>query len=526
MRGFRHTLPIGLLLAAASAHAQMRPAAPPQAAPTPLSPGRLMPRPMTVSARPRASGQDLAMQPIGAPAPLQPAAYSPSGLPPGTSAPVGGAAAGTLTLRRGGGVLLHLPSAAANVFVADPKVAEVHPAGPTTLFVFGVGPGRTTIAALGAGGALIGTYAITVEPSDFGSATAGQQIAQMVPGAHIRVQVQPKGLLLSGWTETPEQAARAVAIAQGFLEKGQTLQDQIVVRASTQVTLQVRIVQMSRSISDNLGINWQALGSLGNIGTIGAAISGGGVTAAAATAGALTSSLFPNAAQAPLRSLNINAALTALAGDNLVRMLAEPNLTVISGQKASFLVGGEIPVPVPGQNGQVTVEYKNFGVSLSFIPTVFNDGRIDIHVAPEVSQPTNGSTVSITAANQTFQVPSFSVTRAETSVQLGSGQSFAIGGLLQDTINDDGNGVPNIQNVPILGALFHNDNFTRQQTELVIIVTPYIVRPVNSIRQLQTPDENYTAPNDLQRLLFMRQVGTKRHWQRVPVPGHAGFMVQ
>ncbi|MDE2006811.1 MAG: type II and III secretion system protein family protein [Rhodospirillales bacterium] len=515
MRTLRPLLPLGMLLAATAAHAEG-----PATATAPVS---LAPRPAAVSTHTSAAGQELLMRFGGAAhAPAPPAATPAAAY----SGPPAAAGTGALSLHQGAGVLLHLPEPAANVFVADPKVAEVHPAGPTTLFVFGVGAGRTTIAALAAGGRLIGTYGVSVMPSDFGSSNAAQQIAQMVPGAHIMVKAQPKGLLLTGWVESPDQAARAVSIAQGFLAAGQTLQNQIVVRTSTQVTLQVRIVQMARSIGNNLGINWQALGSLGSIGTIGIGASGAGLAASALTNGLIPARLLSNAGQYSLKGVNINAALNMLATDNLVRMLAEPNLTVMSGQPASFLVGGEIPVPVPGQSGQVSIEYKKFGVSLSFLPTVLNDGRINIHVAPEVSQPTNGSTVSITAANQVFQVPSFSVSRAETSVQLGSGQSFAIGGLLQDTINDDGSGVPNLQNVPILGALFHNDNFTRQQTELVIIVTPYIVRPVNSIHQLQTPDENYAAPTDLQRLLLMRQVGTPRHWERVPVPGHAGFMVQ
>ena len=447
------------------------------------------------------------------------------GVPPVALAPAH-PVRGALTLRRGAGMLLHLPTAAANVFVADPKVVQVHPAGPTTLFVFGVGAGQTTIAALAAGGGLIGTYGVTVKPSEYAATGVAAQIARMVPGAHVQVQAEPKGLMLTGWAGTPAEAAQAVAIAQGFLESGQSVQDQITVRASTQVLLQVRIVQMTRSISNNLGINWSALGSLGSIGTVGLGFSGAGGAITAVTNDLIPAKLLSNASQYSLKGVNLNAAVNALAQDNLVRILAEPNLTVISGQKGSFLVGGEVPVPVPGQNGQVTIEFKKFGVSLNFRPVVYSSDQISIEVHPKVSQPDYQSAVAITAANQTLQVPSFSETSAETSVVLGSGQSFAIGGLLQDTINDDGSGVPGIGTIPILGALFHDDNFQRQQTELVIIVTPYIVRPVNSIHQLQTPDENYTAPTDVQRLLFMRQVGTPRHWQRVAVPGHAGFMVQ
>jgi pilus assembly protein CpaC len=500
----RAALLLGLLSSSALAM-------PPVAA-SPIGPGAgpraVAPLPTRVVARNSGTGQQLWLSAAPRPEPLQPRRDPPAPATPSTA----------LTLQRGSGRIIRLPGPAANVFVADPKVAEVHPAGPSTLFVFGVGAGRTTIAALGADGKLLAAYDVAVRPSDFGAVGAQARIAELVPGAHVRVQTDPKGLLLTGWVDSPGAAARIAAVAQDFLEPGQALQNQIVVRASTQVTLAVRIVQMSRTVSDNLGINWQSLGNLGSIGTLGLSFTGVGGVASLLNNGFNTTPAHGG--------VSINAALTALAQDGLVRMLAEPNLTVISGQPASFLVGGQIPVPVPGQNGQVTIEYKNFGVSLKFLPTVFSDGRIDIHVAPEVSQPSNASTVSISAANQVLQVPSFNVSRAETTVQLGSGQSFAIGGLLQDTINDDGNGIPNLGNIPILGALFHNDNFSRQQTELVIIVTPYIVRPVDSLRQLQTPDENYTAPSDLQRLLFMRQVGSPKHWQRVPIPGDAGFMVQ
>ncbi len=506
-----------LLLAALAAPAL---ATPPTSLHAPVTP-----LPTQVVAHDSGTGQQLWLNP---PPAARPAAHerAPRPLAAGAHTPTLRPGSRTLALRRGTGRIIRLGTPAANVFVADPKVAEVHPAGPATLFVFGVGAGRTTIAALGADGQLINAYDVTVQPSDFSAHSAEAEIARLAPGAHVQVQAQPKGLLLTGWVETPAEAAEAVAAAQGFLESGQTLQDRIVVRASTQVTLAVRIVQMSRSVSNNLGINWQALGSLGNIGTIGLGVSGIGGLASFATAGLNPATAIGNVGNAALQSLNLNAAIHALAQDNLVRILAEPNLTVISGQPASFLVGGEVPVPVPGQNGQVTISYKNFGVSLRFLPTVFSDGRISIHVSPEVSQPDYQSAVSIAAANQTIQVPSFSVTRADTTVQLGSGQSFAIGGLLQDTINDDGSGIPNIGSIPILGALFHNDNFNRQQSELVIIVTPYIVHPVDSARQLQTPDQTYTAPSDLQRLLFMRQVGTPRHWEPVRVPGAAGFMVQ
>ncbi|MDE2583041.1 MAG: type II and III secretion system protein family protein, partial [Rhodospirillales bacterium] len=424
-----------------------------------------------------------------------------------------------------------LSAPVANIFVANPKVANARPASPTSLFVFGVGAGRTVIAALDAAGHPVAVLDVAVRPSAFAAQQAVAALHRLMPGARVRIAQVANGLLLTGTVATPADAARAVAVAKGFEPPGARVDNQIEVRASTQVTLQVRIVQMSRSISDKLGINWSALGTLGSIGTIGLGVSAAGDGLASfATNGFVPASAFSNAGNYTLRSANISGALDALAQDGLVRILAEPNLTVMSGRKASFLVGGEFPVPIPaGVNSGVSITYKKFGVSLNFRPTVFSDGRMAIHVAPEVSQLSNQNAVTIPAgngSNATFVIPSLTVSRAETTVQLGSGQSFAIGGLLQDTIDDGANGVPNISNIPILGALFRNDAFNRQQTELVIIVTPLIVRPVDDPAVLRVPAQNFRAPSDFDRLLRMRQIETRDPSLPRHVPGDAGFIVQ
>jgi pilus assembly protein CpaC len=180
----------------------------------------------------------------------------------------------------------------------------------------------------------------------------------------------------------------------------------------------------------------------------------------------------------------------------------------------------------------VTIEFKQFGVSLAFMPTVASDGRITLKVRPEVSQLTNQGAVQLSAGNSTIQVPALTVRRAETTVQLGSGQSFAIAGLLQDVANITGNSVPILGDLPILGALFRSDNFQRNETELVIVVTPYLVRPVSDATALRLPTDDWQAPNDLERILLLRQsarppteteatsVSTRR------IPGTAGFVVQ
>ena len=439
---------------------------------------------------------------------------------------------GALTIESGSGQVITFPSPATNVFVADPKVADVHPASSTSLFVFGVGVGRTTVAGLDAAGHLIAQYEVTVQPSPFGALQAQAAITRLMPGSRVKAQAQAKGLLLSGQVENPGDAAQAVAIARGYLGENQTVENQLSLQSTIQVTLRVRIAEMSRQVVQNLGINWQALGSIGSIGKIpglsliaNAAITPGCVGAVAAAAVNIQSA---PAGSTSCLGVGFNGIIDALAQDNLAHVLTEPNLTVMSGQTASFLVGGEFPIPVGQQNGQVTIEFKKYGITLAFLPTVFSDDRINLHVSPEVSQLTNQGAVQLTAGNSTLQIPALLVRRAETTVELGSGQTFAIAGLLQDNTADGMSGLPYLTDVPVLGALFRTNSFQRNQTELVILVTPFIVRPVNDAAALHLPTDGVTQPTDLERVLLARQVGRSSAGPPVQtrIPGDAGFVVQ
>lgn len=425
-----------------------------------------------------------------------------------------------IVLDAGNGRVVTLPGPAANVFVADSKVAEVRPASPSTLFIFGVNAGRTTVAAMDASGGLVSQFDVTVQTSDYGATQAQAEIARLVPNSNIHVRSLPTTLMLSGSVESPGDAARAVAVAKAFAVEKQTVENQLTVRSSMQVTLKVRIVEMSRSLSRKLGINWQALGNLGQIGALPGLI--GNVNGAANPLGG---SLIPFSSKQNL-SLGANAIIDALSTQGMVRTLAEPNLTVISGQPASFLVGGQFPIPVPGGAlGQITVDYKNYGVSLGFLPTVYSDGRISIHVSPEVSQLSNANAVTVSTSGSSIVVPSLTVRRAETTVELGSGQTFAIGGLLQDSVTGNRNGLPLLGDLPGVGGAFHDDQFQRDETEVVILVTPYVVRPVSDPSALRVPN---AAPisSDLDRLLYMRtSVGADRP-TLAPTPGVAGFIVQ
>jgi pilus assembly protein CpaC len=428
---------------------------------------------------------------------------------------------GVLTIESGSGRVITLRGAATNVFVADPKVAEVRPASPTSLFVFGVGAGRTTVAAMDTAGHLIAQYEVTVQPSLFGATQAQAAIARLMPGSRVMAQAQAKGLLLSGQVNSPADAAQAVAIARGYLGDNQTVENQLTVQSTMQVTLRVRIAEMSRQVVQNLGINWQALGTIGNIGKLPA-------LSLVANAAAATACVAGPPGSVACQGVGFNGVIDALAQDNLAHILAEPNLTVMSGQPASFLVGGEFPIPVAQQQGQVTIEFKKFGISLAFLPTVFSDGHINLHVSPEVSQLTNQGAVQLTAGNSTLQIPALTVRRAETTVELGSGQSFAIAGLLQDDATQGVSGLPFLDDIPVLGALFRSNSFQHKQTELVILVTPFIARPVSDTASLHLPTDGFTPPTDLERILFARQVGRSQPGPpvRMRIPGDAGFIVQ
>jgi pilus assembly protein CpaC len=429
-----------------------------------------------------------------------------------------------LTLEAGTGRIVSLDAPAASVFAADPRVAEVRPASPTSLFVLGVAPGRTTIAAIGDNGAGIAQYDVFVQPSSYAAAQADSAIGQALPGRDVHVATRPNGLVVSGTLQTAAEANEAVQIARGFVGSGQTVENRIAVLGSQQVNLRVRIAEVSRAVIRQLGINWANLANLGKYAAIGVVTANPLAVTTVAASTAVVGYNFPTLGH----TLDINAVIDAMAQDQLVHVLAEPNLTAMSGETASFLVGGEFPIPVAQQDNQVTIIFKQYGVSLAFVPTVESGGRINMKVRPEVSALTTQGAVTIGVGNSSIQVPALTVRRAETTVELASGQSFAIAGLLQDNTTMTGNALPGIGEVPILGALFRSDSFQRNETELVIVVTPYLVGGVSNPAQLKLPTDDWKPPSDLERILLLRQSarGGVQEAATPHIPGDAGFVVQ
>jgi pilus assembly protein CpaC len=427
-------------------------------------------------------------------------------------------AGSSIALETGAGRVIGLGRAATSVFAADPKVVEVRPASATSLFLFGVGAGRTTVAALDASGSPIAQFDVTVRPSTYAGQEVVGAINRQQPTTQLNSESRLGGLAMSGTVNSPLDAERVMAASRMAIPSGQKIENRIGVEQKIQVNLHVRVAEMSRSLTRQLGINWTAMGKLGSIGLAGSAaspISGiAGLTANSATITGLGSS-------------NFEAVIDALAQDQLIRSLAEPNLTAMSGETASFVVGGEYPVPVSSQANVVTVEFKQYGVTLAFVPTVLSNGQINLHVRPEVSELTTQGAVTFGEGNSTIQIPALTVRRADTTITVGSGQSFAIAGLLQDAVTHTTNEIPFLGDIPVVGTLFRSDSFQRNQTELVIIVTPYLVAPTSDPNALQSPTDGYTAPNDFERIVLLRQMGRNGGVDpALAIPGSAGFVMQ
>ena len=485
-------------------------------------------------------------------------AQSPRAQAPAPIAPPAATMSQPISVQAGTGVLLRLPSPAAAVMSAEPGVARVQPASPTGLFLMGVAPGRTTVIATSDNGSAIVQYDVTVTP---GTGAAGapaapapaaekeaaitpamaraveSAITQSAAGAS-GVRARPAGtdIILTGSVPSAEVAQMAEAIARGYVGAKGSVVDQMTVLGSIQVNVRVRIAEIDRNITRQLGFNWQALGNA-------TSWRFGLRTGAAATSAFITPLLplgltpLPNGAPAPnqigagLTSGNgnwdVNGVIDALAADQLITILAEPNLTAQSGETASFLAGGEFPIPVAGNtsNGSttVTVEFKQFGVSLAVVPTVLSPTRINLRVRPEVSELSNNGAVSVPVSGGTLTIPALTVRRAETTVELGSGQSFAIAGLLEKTSADATNALPGIGELPVIGALFKSNDFQRGESELVIIVTPYLVRPAVSTAQLQAPTDGFRPATDLDRILYGRQLAPPAAGA---APLNAGFILK
>ncbi len=423
---------------------------------------------------------------------------------PANAQPVAARPSETLNLSQGTGTLVRLSSPMTDVFVANDQIADVQVRSSTQLYVFGKRSGETTIYATTKGGRV--AYAANVRVgSNTGSLDEMMRLA--MPDAAIQVTPMNNLVLLTGTVGSPGDVEEAQRLVQAYVGTGTQVVSRLRSATPLQVNLRVKIAEVNRSLVKQIGVNLLARGSgnsffggQGNPGTFGtpATVSPLGVVTTPATPTifniAATGTTLGFAGK--LLGLDILSSLDLAETDGLVTTLAEPNLTALSGETASFLAGGEFPVPISQSLGSITIEYKQYGVGLAFTPFVLADGRISLRVRPEVSELSNEGTIRLNG----FNVPALTTRRAETTVELGSGQSFMIAGLLRNSNTNDVTKAPFLGDLPILGALFRSTKYRRSETELVIIVTPYLVRPVSG--QLALPTNGYRAPTDGQRVFL------------------------
>jgi pilus assembly protein CpaC len=395
------------------------------------------------------------------------------------------------------GELLQLSAPAAKMFIADPGIADIQVPSPDRVFIYGKKPGRTAFFALRPDGTKSDVIDIKVS---YNTADLRHFLHIEAGDLPVSIDETPQAIILSGVVPTAEVAERVRAVAQRLVGEGTPLTSNLRISGSTQVTIRVRIAEISRSVIKDLGVNWSAVGNVG-IFTFGLAGSTNNTG----------------------KSTNITAMIDAMAGEGLVSILAEPTLTAISGEKASFLAGGEFPVPISqGLNQGISVDYRKYGVSLEFIPTVLSEKLVNLYVRPEVSDLSAEGAVML----NNVQIPAVKTRRTETTVQLGSGQSLVIGGLIQSRFGTNIDKIPGGGDIPVLGALFRSTHFQKNESELVVIVTPYLVRPVSNPANIAMPTDNVAPASDLERLLQGRLARKRDDASPSPVKlkGDAGFI--
>ena len=408
-----------------------------------------------------------------------------------------------LQLNTGRGELVDLPVPMSDLFIADDKIADVQVRSPNQLYIFGKAAGETNISATNRAGRVVWQTVVRVGTN---LGTVGDMLRVALPDANITVTPMNGLMLLTGVVRSPEDASEAERLAQAYVGGSSKVLSRLKVATPLQVNLQVRFAEVSRSFLKQVGFRFtgsDVVQSAGNTSPFFQGVSGdaGTITVDDRT-GSILFGFLQGGTRTSLslggRLLGTNVLGALDLGETIgqVTTLANPNLTALSGETGTFLAGGEFPIPVNQGLGAVSVEYKSYGIGLTYSPTVLSDGRISMRVKPEVSQLSDAGAVQINGTT----IPALTTRRAETTVELGSGQSFMIAGLLQNDHQNSIERTPFLGELPVIGALFRSNSFRRNETELVIIITPYLVKPVDANR-IVLPTDGYAAPDDATRLL-------------------------
>jgi len=425
---------------------------------------------------------------------------------------------GEVVLAIGRGQLVTLPAAMKDIFVADDKIADVQVKANNQLYVFGRASGETTIYASNGGGQVIWSATVRVGSN---IESVDQMLKVAMPDSKIAVSTLASNtLLLTGTVRAPEDAAEAQRLVSALLGKDANVITRLKTATPLQVNLQVRIAEVSRSLTKTLGTNLTAISAsssgvqfgMSRGSNQGAVTTSSSTSSAAYTAASNLTNMTAISLGGKLLGVDLLGSLDIGEQLGLVTTLAQPNLTALSGETGEFLAGGEFPIPMSSGLGTVSIEYKKYGVSLSYTPTVLADGRISLRVRPEVSELSTEGAVSLNG----YSIPGLTMRRAETSVELGSGQSLMIAGLLSNKANNTIQKLPGAGDIPVLGSLFKSTSFVRGETELVIVITPYLVRPVND-GDIKLPTDGLLQPDDIQRTYGNMQSAGKSGLGR-PVP--------
>ena len=444
-----------------------------------------------------------------------------------------------VNLPRGTSFAVDLPADARDVIVSNPAVAEAMLHSQRRITIIGLAPGETDAVFLDAAGRSILTLRVRV---DAGVSALQDTLSRVAPGAQVRAEAVNDSIILTGLVSSPAEADRIQQVARAFVSAPEKIMNMMTVAGSDQVTLKVRVIEIQRNAIKQLGFDTNAvlgrvgetqylLGQVATFGVNGGILGGFSGGSSRDTTrnfqlpgpcgpGFPPTALCPFVIDEPSDAANWDAAqpgtgpgsdglnrgsaiVKAFERVGLIRTLAEPNLTSVNGEAASFLAGGEFPVPTGrDRDGAITVEYKPYGVSLSFRPVVLSEGRISMQISVEVSELTSQGGLTIGAGTpSSITLQGISVRRTSNTVELPSGGSMMIAGLLQESTRQNIDSFPGLMNVPVLGALFRSRDYLSGETELVVIVEPYIVSPTSPGR-MQTPADGLRIATDIQNNLF------------------------
>lgn len=412
----------------------------------------------------------------------------------------------SLQISIGAGKLIQLPRAAKTVFLANPDVADVKAPTPTRIFVTGKAAGVTSLYALDHSSNVILEREIQIS---YNITALEHLIQKRFPQSEVTFVAAPGSLMVEGAVESQQEHDAIVKTIERYTGLKEGIIDQLEVTTPSQVNLKVRVVELSKSVDQQFGVNWQTILNTSDF-TVALFNGRQFLNSTGALSTNTTQGFFGGMGLQYNSSdgrVNLNGVIDALEKESLVNVLAEPNLTAMSGKKASFLVGGEFPIATAGGSGSsvaTSIDFRSYGVGLEFTPTIKSKDRISVNIKPEISQLsfTNGIT------RDGFQVPGLDVRRLETTVEIVNGQSFALGGLLYNTGTDSINAFPGLGKLPILGKLFSSTAYQNRQTELVIIVTPEIVQTRRFVAQSKASN-SLRAPSGLEFIFANRLKGRK-----------------